>query len=244
MIPHSIHQTWRTVDVPLEWQPYRDSWTRLNPGWTTKLWSDEACRSLVATARPDLLDLYDAYPLGIQRADAFRYVLLAAHGGLYVDLDFECLRPISPLLDGAAVVLGLEPAVHAEDQAVQSRGLSRIVCNAFMASTPGHAFWEHVLDLMSQCDPLGPVLDSTGVFLLSRAVESFARPEDLRIVDPELLYPITKWEVWSDGPSTPSMHDRLERAVAVHHWSSSWQRDRLQRAARELAEERNRRKRA
>ena len=237
MIPRTIHQTWRSRDVPPRWRAYQATWSAVHPDWTYTLWTDHDCRALVAQFRPDLLGLYDSYPLPIQRADAFRYVLLASEGGLYVDLDFECLRPLPELFDGAAVVIGVEPASHADDAAIRSRGLSRIVCNAFMASEAGHPFWNHVLDLMSQHPPDGSVLDTTGVFLLSQAVDSYPRQDELRIVESALLYPITKWEVWND--LDPSVD--VDRAFAVHHWSSSWQRDRLQRAALELARQRARR---
>lgn len=235
MIPRTIHQTWRSHEVPPEWQAYSSSWSTFNPGWARTLWTDDDCRSLVADVRPSLLALFDAYPLGIQRADAFRYVLLAAHGGLYVDLDFECLRPIGPLLDDDRVIVGLEPVTHANDTAVRSRGLSQIVCNAFMASPPGHRFWEHVLDRMATYDPAGPVLDTTGVFMLSEAVATYPRPEELRVVASDLLYPVSKWEVWGVGVPAESVQERLDAAFAVHHWSSSWQRDRLRNVARDLA---------
>lgn len=238
MIPQTIHQTWRTTEIPTQWQSYRLSWLTYHPGWTSTLWTDVECRALVEDTQPHLLDLYDAFPLAIQRADMFRYVLLAARGGVYADLDFESRRPLTELLQGAEVVLGTEPPSHADDPAVRSRGLSRIVCNALMASAPGHPFWDHVLDLVGQADPNGPVLDTTGVFMLTRAVDTYSDPEQLRIVGADALYPLTKWEAWGEHALTADTSARIDAAYAVHHWSSSWQQDRLRALALDLARKR------
>lgn len=234
-IPSAIHHTWRDAEVPTEWRSWHGSWRHHHPGWRHTLWTDDDCRALVGDTRPELLPLYDAYPTAIQRADAFRYVLLEAEGGLYVDLDFECRRPLGALLDRSQVVLGLEPAEHVDDDGVRSRGLEQIVCNAFMASPPSHPFWQHVVDGLLAADPHGPVLDTTGVFLLTRAVASYAEPSQLHLVPSRLLYPISKHEVCEGGESEPDVRARVEAAVAVHHWASSWQRDRLAEAARQLA---------
>jgi len=43
---------------------------------------------------------------GIKRADFCRFLYLHRFGGLYVDLDFVCLRNLRPLLDGHEIVLG------------------------------------------------------------------------------------------------------------------------------------------
>ncbi|WP_171075068.1 glycosyltransferase [Nonomuraea basaltis] len=56
-----------------------------------------------------------------------RYELLWQYGGLYVDADFECLRPITPLLDGVACFAARE-----------SDG--RRIANGLMGATRRHPF--------------------------------------------------------------------------------------------------------
>ena len=78
-----------------------------------------------------------AYPHAIQRADLIRYVLLYVYGGIYLDLDYVCLRNLGPLLElPADCDVGLVPSIN-----ITSR-----VTNSIMVSRPRAAFWLHVID--------------------------------------------------------------------------------------------------
>ncbi len=91
---------------------------------------------------------------------------------LYLDLDFECLRPLDLLLAGAELVLRLEPQSHAERPAVKQRGLDKIVCNALIASMPNHPFWERISTYMNKYCSHPGVLDATSIFLMRRSYEA------------------------------------------------------------------------
>src|ERR1700743_2784709 len=108
-IPHVIHQTWKCDPLPPHFELLADTWKEHHPGWEYKLWTDEMNREFVRLYYPDFLSTYDRYPRNIQRVDAFRYLLLQKEGGVYVDVDFECLRNMSPLLEGQGCVIGREP---------------------------------------------------------------------------------------------------------------------------------------
>lgn len=56
------------------------------------LWTDAEVEGFVkARAPPDFVRTFARYKLPIQRIDTFRYVLMATVGGMYADLDNECL---------------------------------------------------------------------------------------------------------------------------------------------------------
>ena len=63
------------------------------------------------------------YRTGVEKSDILRYLLLFHYGGVYADLDVECLRPFEPLLqrhsgeDRFGCVFGAEPHGHAQKQA-------------------------------------------------------------------------------------------------------------------------------
>lgn len=189
------------------------------------MWTDDDLRQLVKEHYSRFLPMYDAYPHHIMRVDAARYFLLHYHGGLYADLDFESLRPIDPLLKGCEVMFGCEPPVHVDLDAPRTRGLTRIVCNALMASTPAHPFWEHVFDLLIESQHSPDPLDATGPFLLTRAVMSYEEQERLTIVPWELLYPIGIPESGGELQTSSDTAVR-ERAFGIHHWAGSWWRQR------------------
>ena len=65
----------------------------LNPSWTFRLWSDADNRQLIAEHYPSFLGVYDNYTIPMQRVDAARLFQVHRFGGLYLDLDFACLKP-------------------------------------------------------------------------------------------------------------------------------------------------------
>jgi hypothetical protein len=107
-----IHQTWKTEKVHARFREHIRSWIQRNPGWEYKFWTNDDCRNLIETKYPKYLAMYDSYPQNIQRADAIRYFILDAYGGVYADLDFEALKPFDGLIRGHSLVIGQEPYAH------------------------------------------------------------------------------------------------------------------------------------
>lgn len=69
----------------------------LNPGLRYHYYTDEDLRNEVAAHEPGLLLGFDQMA-GVEKADMGRYFLLYVHGGVYLDTDVECLRPLDDLL--------------------------------------------------------------------------------------------------------------------------------------------------
>lgn len=169
-IPPFIHQTWKTASVPLRWRHLVKSVKRNHPGWTYRLWTDEAMDAHVRATHPALFPVYRAFEKGVMRADVFRYVVMHDFGGLYCDLDYEFLRPY-PYGD-AQVVLGEERSRDHGDGHLQ-------VANYVFASVPGHPLWKDMLDDLVANPPVVRTVDDivaatgpgflTRVFLANRA---------------------------------------------------------------------------
>ncbi|MFF3910135.1 glycosyltransferase [Streptomyces sp. NPDC001848] len=218
-IPALIHQTWKDADVPPKWRQWVDSWRLHHPGWGYRLWTDADNRAFLQEHYPWFLPIYDGYPEAIMRADAIRYFLLDHFGGLYVDLDFECLKPVDAILDGHELVLGCEPEAHTRLLLARRRGFGRIVGNAFIASRPGHPFWAHVHRQLVGAHRAPSALDATGPFFLTRAVDSAPEPASVTVLGSEALYPeVSPYAAELFGPREADH----QRAYAVHHWSGSW----------------------
>jgi len=225
MIPRIIHQTWKTRDVPQQFLFFQKTWQIHHPSWKYRLWTDEDARELVSRHYPAFLGVYDAYENPICRVDAFRYLVLKQYGGVYADLDFECLRPLDTLLEDEDVVLGLEPASHVAMH-WQAARLNQIVCNAFMASTANHPFWDHVIARLIESSRYAGPLDATGPFLLTRALDGYPYRPAVSVLPSELIYPADTWDC-GDGRlfDLAHWHGRTARAYAIHHWSGTWYRD-------------------
>ena len=143
MIPPILHFTWKTTDLPREMAAYYGKWQKLHPGWDIRLWTDDSMREFVAEAYPDFLAIYDSYPKMIQRADAFRYLVLGKMGGIYADLDVEPFAAMTPLLEHDAF-LGIEPLEHIFPDRLH-QGVPFLLTNAFMGSVPVHPLWQAVI---------------------------------------------------------------------------------------------------
>lgn len=225
-IPKIIHQTWKNEKLPNAFQLLSETWREMLPDWEYRLWTDEMNREFVRTYYPDFLEKYDAYPKNIQRADAIRYLLLQTYGGLYVDLDFECLEPeFITLLEDADFVAGKEPYAHSKRY-----GMEYIICNALMASVPNHPFLAHVIQRMMKhphgwdVRHGGDILSSTGPFLLTDAYNEFPQKENVKIIEPKYLYPIQLGEarlIFEDNIPKEMAH-RINAAYALHYFCGSW----------------------
>lgn len=220
-IPRIIHQTWRDEQVPERYRRYQESWRALHPGWHYRLWTDEALRAFVAAEAPSFLPIYDGYAQPICRVDAARYLVLERLGGVYADLDVECLRPLDPLLAEGGFLIGREPDTHVAHAGAHKRGLATIPCPSVIASVPGHPVWREVRAALVEDHRRRDPLDATGPFLLGRVLARHRGP--IRLVGPELFYPFDKEACWSGAAF--DLERRLGRArgaYTIHYWDGTW----------------------
>ena len=90
-IPFILWQTYKTRELPRPAQDAAASWTGLNPDLASRLYSDpEAAEFMNRTLGAEVLAIYEGFPLGVMRADFFRYAILLDQGGIYADVDTAC----------------------------------------------------------------------------------------------------------------------------------------------------------
>ena len=115
----------------------------MNPDWQWWLWSDKDNRQLIAQHYPWFLDVYDGYPEAINRADAVRFFYLHRYGGLYMDLDFACLRPLDALpWHGSDAIFSFQ---YPDDIKGAANRRAGAVANNFMGAAAGHPFLTHAI---------------------------------------------------------------------------------------------------
>ena len=71
--------------------------------------SDEENLDFVKTHFPDYLSLYLNLPRDIMRADVIRYMWLYIKGGVYIDLDYEAIKPFDSLFASGELYLVESP---------------------------------------------------------------------------------------------------------------------------------------
>jgi mannosyltransferase OCH1-like enzyme len=89
-----------------EWtKAFQQTWER--PGWRVEYWDDETVEEFFPLYNQAV---YEAAPVlagdraGQLRADVLRYEALLKYGGVWVDADLECLRPIDELVEDGPFV--------------------------------------------------------------------------------------------------------------------------------------------
>ncbi|WP_413440376.1 glycosyltransferase [Synechococcus sp. MIT S1220] len=227
MIPLVLHQIGADKSISRHLEGFRRSWKIWNPDLEVIYWSDATLRQFIAQHVPTFLPLFDSYSKGVCRADLGRYLLLQYFGGIYADLDCQCLRPLAPLLEDRELLIATEPAIHHLQKNVILRGLKRVICPSFIASIPGHPFWSDVLLSLTKYPPSSikttdDVLDATGPFLLSRVL--VALPKYKQYLVPEgLINPFSKADCWQGLVFDPIFWlERSSGAYVAHYWDGSW----------------------
>jgi hypothetical protein len=218
LIPRIIHQTWKAHQVPENCVTYVETWKKHHPEWEYKLWSDQELDEFVALNYPGFLPIFRGYGTGVQRADAGRYLLLDHFGGVYSDIDTQCLVPFDRFCDEDRIVFCAEPQNHFVDVA-RPRGLSRLIFNGTMASPKNHPFWAHLLTALEKNRATDSVLDCTGPYVLSRSIDTYLDQAAFSISSAHLF---CGKEVRGTPLSDARAGDYGESDMSVHHWMGSW----------------------
>ena len=222
MIPKIIHQLWKTDDIPSRYRYWQSSWKRLNPGFEYRLWTNQDLEQFISNEVPQWEEVFWSYSKNICRTDLARYLILQRLGGIYADIDYECLCSLEGILSNQRLVFGSEPESHSRLEGAIKAGLNTIICNAFIASESEHPFWEHLLkNLHSSIHHLDP-LESTGPFLVTRSFASYGGT-DVTLLPSKKLFPISKEDCWSGKiDDLVFFEEATQEAIGVHYWEGSW----------------------
>lgn len=107
-IPPKIHFIWfkdlyvsrpKVSSIPSVGSHAPDLCRKHNPDYTVKVWNASEGRGLLEKHYAWFLPTYDSYKFPIQRIDALKYFILWHYGGVYMDMDVSCRRPLDPLLN-------------------------------------------------------------------------------------------------------------------------------------------------
>lgn len=248
-IPATIFQTWKSkTSLPENFNIWRSTFAEHNPSFKMILWDDEDNREFIRSEFPWFYKIYMKYPAEIYRADVVRYFYLYRYGGIYADLDVECLRSLDGLRREGDVVLGR-----------MGTDLDHSIPNAIMASKPKEEFWLLVIWLLQQIKDIqrspefvtGPVILKAAVtlyyagdpILLKTAISAIRaklpsslkpppRRSNVAILASRSLYPLD----WTDSVhqvirkrvlsgnflSTSEKMDLFPDAWVATYWSHSW----------------------
>jgi hypothetical protein len=161
------------------------------------------------------------------KSDILRYEICARLGGVYIDSDFEPLKPIEPILAGV--------------ETFQADELDDRPCNALFGCVPGDPFYKAAVEaLPDSIKRGGDIVETTGPGFLKRIIADYLGPRRYRQDDPAPGVEGRRWKVLSaDGSrhihgfhwsvfypyhfENPELENKpFPKAFGKHHWTASW----------------------
>jgi len=203
-IPRVIHRIWLGGPPPSLYRDYDRRWREMYPKWRFCYWGNAAgahapLRNRASFDRAWRLD---------QKSDIMRYELLYQLGGVYVDFDFEPLRPMDEILEGVECFV--------------CQWTGELLNNSCLGAAPGHPFIGQLIDRlprsMSQHRP-GRVTQQTGPHFLTRVLQGWRQR-------PDASARVTVFPAAYFHPFSPKECDRrwgkqdVPGAYAIHRWGS------------------------
>ena len=152
MIPKIIHQIWIGPVPPP--QKLLDTWRDMNPGWEYRLWTNH--KGWKNQAQIDAMREWNG------KADLMRYEILLEHGGVHIDADTECVKPLDDHF------LDHEVWASYENEIVRPW----IIASGFMGAVPGHPLFQELVERVAKQDMNVVAWKSVGPVFFTEVVKT------------------------------------------------------------------------
>lgn len=218
-IPKIIHQTWKTKKIPEKLKFCVNSWKKYNPEYTYMFWEDKDIDIFIKKKYPQYIDIYSKLKQGIQIADLFRILILHYYGGIYADIDFECLRPIDLWnINHSKINIAFEPKEHHNID---------VLCNALIISPKNVNIMLEIIEHGKRIIKKSKreVMNLFGPIAWTNVLN---QNPIINILDRNLIYPIpdiTANKALKNKYLTKILKRDFGNSWAVHYWHhSNWPR--------------------
>ena len=212
LIPKKIHQIWIGGEVPEKFKALMQTWKEKHPDWEYRLWTDKDIGGF-AFEEPEAF--FRAENLGA-KSDIWRYEILYQEGGVYVDIDFECIKPLDILVHHHSFFAGI--------------GGFDYINNAVIGSKPLHPILKKLTKIIkaTPTDHLRSPWYNTGPLLFTRTVYHYLKdyPDEGIIYPTRFFYPLPntyRFAYWrGELPRETIESFFIPETFGVHYWAESW----------------------
>ncbi|MGB8367489.1 MAG: glycosyltransferase [Candidatus Babeliales bacterium] len=210
-IPKIIHQIWIGSPLPQKYERLQQSWKEKHPDWEYILWTEKDIEEFGLTNKY----WYDKTPNFAQKADIVRYEVLYRLGGVYIDMDFECLQSLDPFHHTCDFYTGI------------AQWWRFRLFNGLIGSMPGHPILKECiesmnLDVKHHSDPRLNVTYTTGPEHLTRCFIQKISDNGKCIAFPSNYFYPWPWYRKHENKPQQIMRWIKPESFAVHHWAESW----------------------
>lgn len=215
-IPKIVHHIWLGSPLPEKCRVLRETWIENHPDWEFMLWTDDDLEKFGLENKV----LYDATSNYGERSDIARYEIVHRYGGMYVDTDFESIKPLDILHHSLDFYTGIYISSG------KRNAPSVVMGNGIIAACPGHPILRAAIDGMKH-NPASKgntssILSRTGPYYWTRIVLGQAGKHGLKdvVLPPMFVYPMP---ISGRGQTKEQQKKFLSPSTfANHHWHMSW----------------------
>lgn len=158
LIPRVIHQIWfqgQNVNIK-KYKDCQKSCKKIYQNWDYILWDKKKIETMIKRDYPQYWKLYNIYPFMIQKIDIAKIFIMHRYGGVYMDMDMECLKEIDTKIinKNDDIVFSKFPAFCDHNNfcfPIVLASMGRLynhpfLSTGFYASKPKHPFWIGLLN--------------------------------------------------------------------------------------------------
>ena len=199
MIPLIIHQIWVGPNpIPEKSIMFIEKIKLLHPDYEYRLWKD----SDITPENFSNFDYIQKTQIYAQKADIMRYEILYRYGGIYLDIDFEIFKCMTPLLTHSLVMCN------------EDANINKYMTNAFIASSIGNENLKRSVENIKNCRINRPyVSEDTGPWYFRKCI---IPDETTRVLPTHVMYP-THFTQKGFRPAVFS-----NETYGMHHWDKNW----------------------
>jgi len=260
-IPKRIHQIWLGKKLPSKYKALQASWLKYHPNWVHILWVDNPINFSLGVLLEEGIDTLEealfsdkykgkvvvvdikkfniinkdffskAKTYGL-KSDVLRYELLYTFGGLYIDIDFGCIKSFDILNESYEFYSGIAPL-----------NICATLANGLIAAIPRHPILksciENMRDSSNKIDKIGGMgwgiremakygpYYFTNVFLeVVQKYKDTCVYDNLIVFPPSYFYPLRdNDEKDLDGGKLQDFMQNFPESFAIHFWARSWIKD-------------------
>ena len=209
LIPKKIHQIWLgEKSIPRICKRWMNSWRDLNPQWEYKLWDEKNIKEL----NVDYLHVYSKKFNPGYRSDILRYIILKKFGGMYVDTDFECIKPLPTNILKYKFIAGM------------MFGNNPCIGNSILMSAPNFLLLNNILSYIKQKDyknDINYIIKNSGPDTVTREFFNLnkANQNECLILPSNYFYPYPNFMLNKQIDRYSEIEDV---SIGIHHWQMTW----------------------
>ena len=213
LIPKRIHHIWLGKNkLPPYFENFKNSWKKNHPDYEFFFWNDEKCKDIHLINR----DLFDAIENKGSKSDILRCEILYKYGGIYIDTDFESIKPIPKELLKQSFV------------ACNQYSYEPQIGNSFLMSEPGTKLLSSILKGFSypENETVENIIEKTGPVMITNQINKFLKSEkdNILILPSNYCFPFPSFAKDNYSPK----NFITDESFALHHWGTTWMETNIQ----------------